>query len=435
MIFPLDTLDPAAPLDDLGWLDEVIGDARVVAFGESAHYNREYLQLRHRVLRYLVERHGFGAYAMESGFPEGWQVDRWVRGGEGELGRALAEGMTSLMGMWTQTGDQLRWMRERGDLGFYGVDLPGSMVSMLPGLDAVLAYLAEADPGFQPDPAIRETASSTAAPSAFSVATAMEGYGKLAPEARDALTAGLADLSARLTGHRLAYVRRTGAEAYERALRAMRVTVDLDAFCRRLPDGDRESMMLIRDAAMADTLEWILRKEGRIVLGAHNGHVQRTPLAMPGTSPVTMLGAHLADRLGDDYLVIGTTTGTGQILNANPDFYTGTLFVPTQAPEPGSLDAFMAARHDGLFALDLRRLSPADAEAVRAVTRQRGGAGELYVDQNPLEAFDVVIHFPHVTPADPDPGALACASGDVREAFTRWLAVAGGASPEGSDPK
>lgn len=63
---PLRTLDPAAPLDDLGWLDAVIGDARVVAIGESAHYNRESALLRHRLLRYLVERHGTGAGAVST---------------------------------------------------------------------------------------------------------------------------------------------------------------------------------------------------------------------------------------------------------------------------------------------------------------------------------------------------------------------------------
>ena len=101
-VIALRTLDPAEPLDDLEWLDEAIGDARVVAIGESAHYNHEFFRLRHRLLRYLAERHGFGAYAMETGFVEGWLVDSWVRdGGEGRLGQVMADGMTSLMGLWT----------------------------------------------------------------------------------------------------------------------------------------------------------------------------------------------------------------------------------------------------------------------------------------------------------------------------------------------
>ena len=44
-IVPLRTLDPAGPLDDLEWLDRAVGDARVVAIGESAHYNREFFEL------------------------------------------------------------------------------------------------------------------------------------------------------------------------------------------------------------------------------------------------------------------------------------------------------------------------------------------------------------------------------------------------------
>ncbi|MGK4578921.1 erythromycin esterase family protein [Kitasatospora sp. HPMI-4] len=422
---PLRTLDPAGPLDDLEWLDEAIGDARVVAIGESAHYNGEFYRLRHRLLRYLAERHGFSAYAMETGFAEGWLTDDWVRGGEGGPGHAQANGITSLMGLWTPMRAQLEWIREHNrtaahPVGFYGLDLPGSMVSLLPGLDLVTAYLAQADPEFLPDPALRETASSIAAPSSFSAPAAVAAYGELTPESRDALTAGLADLLARMTGRRLEYLRQATAEAYERALQVLRVTVTLDSGYREMARGDRRGLMLNRDTAMADTVEWILRREGRIVLAAHNGHVQRRPIAMPGMASVTPMGMHLADRLGDDYLVIGTTSGTGQMLNNGDDFYTGTLFTPLDPPQPGSLDALMAASCDRPFATDLRRLSPADTATVQAASRQRAGIGDFYFDQNPLDAFDLVVHLPHVTAAEPDDDALAHSPHDVQEAFSRW---------------
>ena len=424
-LMPLRTLDPTEPLDDLEWLGQAIGDARVVAIGESAHYNREFFQLRHRLLRYLVERHGFSAYAMETGFVEGWLVDNWVRGGDGQLGQVMAKGMTSLMGLWTQMRTQLEWIRHHDraaavPVGFYGIDLPGSMVSLLPGLDAVLAYLAQADPDSPVGPCIRETASAFAAASAFSAPAAIAAYGKLAPESRDALTASLADLTARMTARRLGYLRRTSVDAYERALRSLRITVTLDAMFRELARGDRQGMMLTRDAALADTVEWILRREDRIVLAAHNGHVQRWPGTMPGIPAITPMGMHLADRLGENYLVIGTTSGTGHILNTGADFYAGKLFTAMEAPQPGSLDALMAASHDGPFATDLRRLSPADAATVRAASQQRAGIGTFYSDQSPLEAFDVIVHLPHVTPAEPDHAVLAHAPRDVQEPFSRW---------------
>ena len=96
--------------------------------------------------------------------------------------------------------------------------------------------------------------------------------------------------------------------------------------------GDQQQMMLNRDAAIADTVEWILRREDRVVLAAHNGHIQRWPGTLPGMPPVTPTGMHLADRLGGDYVVIGTTSGTGQTLNTGADFYTAQAI--TSGDEP-----------------------------------------------------------------------------------------------------
>ncbi|MET9831375.1 erythromycin esterase family protein [Streptomyces sp. NPDC006385] len=430
-VIPLSTLDPAAPQDDLEWLDEAIGDARVVAIGESAHYNREFYRLRHRLLRYLVERHGFSAYAMESGFAEGWLTDNWVRAGDeaadqpNEPGRVMADGMTSLMGLWTQMRAHLTWMRRHNltsssTVGFYGIDLPGSGVSALPGLDAVIAYLAEADPGYDVAPTIRETALACAASSVFSAHAAHETYGKLAPESKDALTASLADLTARMKARRVDYLRRTGVDAYERALHSLGLTVNLDATLREQSRGTSHGMQFdIRDAAMADTVEWILRREDRIVVAAHNAHVQRCPVVLPGVPLSTTMGMQLAARRGADYLVIGTTSATGHTFNTSADLLTGKIFRELDAPRPGSLDALMAASHDGSFATDLRRLSPADARTVRTVTQQRVGAD--YADARPLDAFDIIVHLPSVSPAEPDEAALAHAPRDVRELFSRWI--------------
>lgn len=430
-VIPLSTLDPCGPLDDLSWLDQAIGDARVVAIGESAHYNHEFYQLRHRLLRYLVERHGFSAYAMESGFSEGWLVDDWVRGGADstdnsqQLGWTLANGITSLMGLWTEMRAHLEWMRQYNRTAarparFYGIDLPGSSVSLLPGLDAVIAYLAEADPEFRVGPSIRETASAYAAPSSFSAPEALSAYGRLAPEVKDALTANLADLTARIAAQHFDYRRRAIVDAYERAHRSLSLTVALDAMLREISRGNPHGFAFsVRDSAMADTVEWILRREDRIVVAAHNGHVQRCPVTVPGVRySSTTMGMHLAERLGTDYLVIGTTSATGQTLNTAADFYAGKLFKELEPPQPGSLDALMAASHAGTFVTDLRRLEAADVSTVRTVSRQRGSA--IYRDIQPLDAFDIIVHIPHVTAAEPDRAALTYAPYDVQEGFARW---------------
>ncbi|NUR69683.1 MAG: erythromycin esterase family protein [Hamadaea sp.] len=410
-------------LDDLGWLDDVIGSARVVAIGESAHYNAESYELRHRVLRHLVEHHGFTAYAMESGFPEGWRVDDWVRGGPGEVGEVLATGTTSLMGLWQPMRAQLEWMRAHNataqrPVGFYGIDLGGSNASLVPGLDAVTAYLAVADPGYEVDPKLRETAAAFGAASPFSMMQAVGALLSLPQEIRDAMTANLAELTGRVVGRRLVYVERTGVEAYERVLHTLRLTAALDVAARGLARGDQQSVMYAREAAQADTVEWILRREDRVVLAAHNGHVQRASMVMPGLPPTTSLGLQLADRLGDDYRVIAMTTGVGQTLNTEPDFYAGKLFVEQGPAEPGSLDAVLDARADVAYAVDLRRMSTEEDAVLRGVTRQRFGS--FYEELDPLTAYDVIVHLPKVTAAIPDADAVAASPEDVRAAYAAW---------------
>ncbi|WP_410655741.1 erythromycin esterase family protein [Amycolatopsis sp. lyj-112] len=418
-VIPLDTLDPTAPLDDLDWLGKAIGDARVVAIGESAHYNREFAQLRHRVLRYLVERQGFKAFAFESGFAESRLVDDWVRTGDGELGNALANGMTSLTGLWTENRDQLEWLRGR-PVSCYGIDLGGSNISLLPGLDAVFGYLADVDPDFSPDPAIRETASVFAAESPFSIPAAIGEYGKLPDAAKDALTARLAGLATRMSARRLDYSARTGTGAYERASTALKAVITLDNVVRAMTAGDMRTALEARDATIAETVEGILRTEDRVVLGAHNAHIQRWRGTLPGVPPAAPMGLFLADRLGSDYLAIGTTSGAGKVLSEGTEFYAGQFFSDLEPAEADSLDGVLSASHDGLFATDLRGLSTTDTETIRTVAEQR--MGSFYSGVNALEAFDILIHVPRVSPAEADRDTLTHAPREVQEVFAKWIA-------------
>lgn len=374
------------PLDDMSWLDEAIGDARVVALGESAHYNRETYLLRHKVLRHLVERHGFTAYAMETGFTEGRSALT------GDLSDVLANGLTSLTGIWTEMREHLEWQRTT-DARFYGIDLGGANASLVPGLAAL--------PGVSDF--LRETAAAFGAESVYSAPAALGRYTALEQSTRDTLTAGIAELRARLAAER----------AVDPAVvRSAHLVAALDLVIRAMARGDQREAMSVRDAAMADTVSWILEREDRILLAAHNGHLQRWPGVMPGVEAMTPLGLHLADRLGDDYLVIGATNGTGRTLHHGPEFFTGQFFADLPAPESGSLDAFMGQLSDEPFALDLRRLSPTEADHVRGAARQR--FGPFYAELDATVAYDLIVHLPHVSEASLDAGALDASPEEVR---------------------
>lgn len=389
----------------------------MVAIGEGAHFNSESYRLRHRLFRYLVERHGFSAYAMESGFAESRRVNDWIHGrlDPGRIGDVLANGLTSLMGMCREQREQLEWMRRTNASGerrvaFYGIDQPGSNLSLLPGLDLVIEYLATADPDFTVDPELREIAASFAASSNFTAVQAFEVYSGLGQDRKDRLTAGLAALYARMRVNRPDHVRRTDPQAHDVALHALATVVAENLF-------SRDMTVNVRDRVQADTVEWVLEREDRVVLAAHNAHVQRWPSEFPGTLPrMISAGQHLGDRLGSDYLVIGTTQGSGRTLTSGQQFFDGQLFEELPPPGPGTLDGLLDASHDGPFAVDLRRLDPADAELVSGTRLLRSGPYECPVD--PITGFDVLIHLPHVTEVTFDPEAIAAAPAEVASALT-----------------
>jgi len=77
-------MEPAENLDDLEPLRRLVGDARVVSLGEATHGTREFFQMKHRILRFLVERMGFTAFAIEATWPEANRLDRYLRTGEGD---------------------------------------------------------------------------------------------------------------------------------------------------------------------------------------------------------------------------------------------------------------------------------------------------------------------------------------------------------------
>jgi len=120
-----------------------------VGVGESAHYVREYGLLRHRLVRFFVERMGFTLVAVESGFSEGLVVDRWIHGGDGTLAEIADRGLTYRFERSAEMRGFLEWMRQVNSAGgavtYAGLGLPGGLASLLPALDNLDRYLAGVD--------------------------------------------------------------------------------------------------------------------------------------------------------------------------------------------------------------------------------------------------------------------------------------------------
>ncbi len=391
MTFRLRTLDPDDPdVSDLEPLRDLVGASRVVAIGESAHGVHEFYRLRDRLVRFLVAELGFTALVLESGFPEGLAIDDWVLGGEGNLEQLSRTNIGYGLGGFAEMRDLLCWIRERNDarkpaVHVYGMDLPGSAGFPGPAIAACLERLS-AEPG---DAELLRLGSFGAAEEGQGHARAR--YAAMPAADRHRLAAGIARLveRARAAGDEIAL--RCALSA--RSLRELLTNQVMTGSLFRTGQNPR-------DQSMADNVGWILRREQRIVVAAHNLHIQRIPyppafVKQDDVTAVPTLGSCLSADLGDDLVVIATTYRHGRLVRFAPNDRTPQTYVPLlqdlPAAPPDSLDAVMDGLGD-LSVLDLRRNT-----GITATVRSQLSQHEV-LELDVTGAYDAVVHVRDVRP-------------------------------------
>ncbi|MGW6207640.1 erythromycin esterase family protein [Streptomyces sp. NPDC055089] len=403
---PLTHLDPEAPLDDLEPLRGVIGDARVVAIGEHSHFIDEFALLRRRILRFLIERCGFTVLAFEYGFSEGFPLDGWAQG-EGTDDDLAAHLATAIP---VGIPEPLRWIRRHNrtastPVRFAGVDIPAAGGSLLPALAPLADYVRSVDP--ENVPAVEAAMRSATAFAGGSAAVAAPNWARLPAVEQDALTATLARLLVRFRSLEPLYVSRGGRPDYDVALHHLEGACHADYTFRAMAGLFAGTGLTAdtsaRDAYMARSVLWHLERHGpdtRIVLVAHNAHLQTAPIAFDGRLTGLPMGQQLRSSLGDGYFALGLTSIAGHTPEMRRDEKAPFGFVLDDTalapPEPGSIEAAFADAGLGLGMADLRR---ARAES------SGGGPGRMrmqstYLHTPVLEAFDALVTTPVSTITD-----------------------------------
>jgi erythromycin esterase len=412
---PLSTTDPEAPLAPLEPLHGRLADARVVGLGEATHGSREFFQLKHRFVRYLVSELGVRAFALEANFSETLALDDYVVHGDGDPRDALdgvyfwtwnVESVLALV-EWLRGFNEGRPLDER--VRFFGVDAQYTRGPV----EALREFFADADPAFLDSiRADLEAADDGGTPSQQE-------------DARDAI-ATAADAAAsrvlrRLNDRHGEYVSVTDAERVALARRHARVLEQAAEYKRTHPgaDPDRDALerwLAVRDHSMAANVGWILDRPGvdRVTLWAHDAHVNRT--RQPSDPPAPSLGSVLADRHGDAYFAVGFAFGRGafQAIDRGPDTDddgSGPVEHSLSAPLSGTIESTLAELGEPPVLVDLRAAAGDDAladwlDAPRphfsvGATFDPTSPGEYLVEYNYADAFDAVCYVDETTRTQP----------------------------------
>ncbi|HWO59615.1 MAG TPA: erythromycin esterase family protein, partial [Umezawaea sp.] len=278
---------------------------------------------------------------------------------------------------------------------FAGIDIPAAGGSALPALDPLADYLRSADPEVLPllDVA-REIAGRFGS---TSMALAAPAWARIGVVEQDALSAALARLLVRFRSVEPLHVARVGQAAFDVAVHRLAGAVSTDYTFRAMAElyagcglpADTSA----REVYLADSVRWHVDRGARVVVAAHNAHVQRVPVSHNGFPSALPMGQHLATALGGDYYAIGFTSVGGETADMSLDdtapFGFTVAPAPLAGPEPGSLEEALAG-FGPVFA-DLRG---APEGPVRF--RMHGA----YQHVAPRSAFDGVVCVPMSTVAD-----------------------------------
>ena len=386
---PLTTPEAGHGFADMKPLAKVVGNARIVSLGEATHGTREFFQLKHRMLEYLVSELGFTVFAIEANWPESLAVDEYITTGKGDPTAAL-----SGMYFWTWDTEEvlamIQWMRKwnadpahRKKIHFSGFDMQTPSVAA----KAVVDYFKKVDPAFAPE------AEKLLAPYA----------GMFGPEvAAKVERSNLEKVRNRFSLE----MRKTDPIARTLADHELRIVEQADELARAGMFGGP-----VRDRSMAENIGWLLDREPpgtRMVVWAHNGHVARDPMAQ------TSMGSQLAKKFGTSIVTFGFAFNEGsfQAMQMATGKKGGGLREFTAAPaREGSFDATLAATGLPLFAIDLRRVpsgpvgdwisAPHMTRSIGAVYSE-AAADQFFVPMEVRKTFDAILFVAKTTRARPN---------------------------------
>ncbi len=340
---PFDTAEPHTEFDDLMPLKEIIGDSRIVALGEATHGTREFFQMKHRLLKFLVEEMGFSIFAIEANWPESNMVNDYVHTGEGDPAELL-EGLYFWTWYTQEVLDMIRWMQVHNEnpgdapkVSFFGFDMQVPGVAM----DNVVEYVQQVDPENAPQVSTHYDCFRD-----YGINT--QAYIDLPASAKSECRENLQAVYDWLNQWQNSYEESSSSEAFARVLQNARIVLQAE-------DSRVNRDHSLRDQYMAENVAWLLDQAGpeaKIVLWAHNGHVATSNLM-----DFKPMGMYLREMYGDEMLVFGFTFYSGGFNAERIDDNFGPR-APTEfqvAPPPGkSYEHYLHSAGLPRFFLDLR---------------------------------------------------------------------------------
>ena len=398
---PLRHLKAGNGFADLRPLKQLLNDVRCVGLGESTHGTREFFQLKHRLVEFLVTEMNFTVFAIEASHAACQPINDYVLHGRGKRAAVLA-GQHYVVWDTQEFGALLDWLRahnqgppETRKVSFYGLDLSYNEN----GRQAVLAYIGRVAP---------ERIAATAALFRVLAQEEEKWPTRIDAQSESAVRTVLPELQ-----DLIAYLRKNGSELARRSSAAEldRVQQFAEVMQQWWLDGATG-----RSRHMAENLLRVLDREhadAKTIIWAHNVHVgSGTPW-----DGEPSLGLVLREKYGEAYFGCAFEFNQGSYRSRTllPDGVLGDLKVgELSAPPPGTLPWYLSRVGNDAFIVNLRS-QPASSAVERWLTSPQIQHATGWVYEEPStcyeevtirQQYDGIVFVEGMTPTRPTATAL-----------------------------
>ncbi len=403
----IDHLEPLA-VSPLDWTDESLiffdawKDKQIVGLGEGTHGSTDFFEAKHRIFKYMVEKHGFRIFAIEADFGESIYINEAILASDKTSLRAL---MTEKMLFWTWKTEEvlalLLWMcdynegkAENEKLHYVGVDCKFNTYHPL----LVNQYLNDNSPS------LADEASEILA---FLLSVSANGASEIKLSEYMNKLEDLEEFILLFEGEKENLISKTSTQEYLMTRRLLELCKQ--AFEQEWSNFHPDVLPYSRDPFMAENALWYLEEffeYEKMIMWQHNYHVGR----ISSFGPQGSLGTNLSRQLGEAYRSLGFSFAKG----AFTAFYQpGTPLSTlrrnsiTSALEPNTINSFFYATQEPAFLVATDDLIKDEAwesafdeglNMINIGATYNGTASDYYLEIE-AEFWDVFIHFQNINDA------------------------------------
>lgn len=405
---PIKYTEAGNNFSDLNPLKMILKGVRVIGLGEATHGTREFFQLKHRLMEFLVEEMDFTAFIIESSFSACQPINDYILTGKGDRATVLTgQGYTA----WDteEFSAMLEWMRtynqkvtDEKKIRFYGMDLCFNGL----GRERVLTYLKKYAPEKIPY-----------VDSLFEVLASEEEKWptRLDQGALQKAFIPLQKLIDYLTIDKEKLISLSSLDEWEKVYQHTQVMNQW--VLANLKDSPPSLIQkkLSRVEYVGQNLLYIIDKEKantKFMVWAHNSHIATTK---PEKDSLRRSGYQLRTRLGDKYfaLALECNQGTFQARALLPDQFWGELKVDTISSLQKSINWYLLSTNKGNQFIDLRSAHSNAMAKKWMETPQKIGAG-VYLSRRSSknqtniklkDTYDGILFIERSTPVYPTKNA------------------------------